>query len=1034
MSLLKYWPAREEIDRCVKSEAESVSDEVLLAVHQPFPLAYFMVGPDGKVMTDSRKEATEDALLKHLLGSAPEGSLVVPITGASGVGKSHLIRILDARLKNLAHSTRYLVIRIPKSASLRRVVELILEAKPLQGANYETIRVEFEKALTDIPLAQAVILFQAQLRIALDEFATTLRQQLVQEPTNELVRSRLHISKNLPQFLSDAATEKYFHAIFERIIHRSVEGVSKSNTEINPAEGQFKPTDFDLPDTVQIDQASLPVRNFYQTTLLTMGGRGKVIAAEVLNSIVDQATRQLYKLHESLGGKTLGEVIGDIRRLLFIEDAQKELVILVEDFAALVGIQDTLAKILIQHGQMDGTQTLATIRSVIAVTDGYLAGKDTLATRAGREWVVESRFESEEEVLRRTGLLVASYLNASRHGEVTLKKFFRKVHLNKNKGADAIEVPIFSDDTGEFGDALQAFGYIAGIPIFPFTESAIECLARSTLTEGNALFFNPRFIIKNVIRQVLLAGRDSFENEQFPPPEIAGRQLGSVVAGWLEHQGFSPEVTNRYRRLISIWGNNPSTQSDLGCIPNKVFEIFHLPSHKLEILVKPIDKLVKPISTLKTDDNDRNAKTVQDYRNALDRWVQDEIKLDQKIANKIRKALATLINQRIDWGAERSQKREFQSDWISIPNAAGELGIAAEAIVIAESNDDPTGRLRRDLVALLSFVDVYGASVDYDQADDDIAVVSNMIDRLMPKALALLRSLVKRQTQAAIFLLAANSRLLGLVEKGRTVGSISSFLFGEVTQVSELPDTAPVAFKEWRSLQRTAFQVRGKLRQLVTETSGCFQGDGDKLYGVDIVRLVDCYASEYSGDGLSDLTSISKELGDLLKSMRQTAVGVRLNQVINEAKITQSLIANELGSDFVKQEVISIVGQIALNLREAGSWPLVMTYSQYINICDSFRDSEIKNSINSLQLMESEPDDQHSNSLVRISKGARIPLEPLLVANQFIVCSIEVVRAARNHAKTLELQYGGISPSEKAAEMVSAFDQLATDIEALMKG
>jgi hypothetical protein len=97
MSLLNYWPTHEEIDRCIKSEAESVSDEVLLAVHQEFPLAYATVGPDGKVVPDSRQIASEDDLLRHLLGSAPEGSLVVPITGASGVGKSHLIRMLDAR-------------------------------------------------------------------------------------------------------------------------------------------------------------------------------------------------------------------------------------------------------------------------------------------------------------------------------------------------------------------------------------------------------------------------------------------------------------------------------------------------------------------------------------------------------------------------------------------------------------------------------------------------------------------------------------------------------------------------------------------------------------------------------------------------------------------------------------------------------------------------------------------------------------------------------------------------------------------------
>jgi len=126
------------------------------------------------------------------------------------VGKSHLIRILDARLRRLPNASNYLVIRIPKSASLRRVVELILEAEPLQDSSYDTIRAEFEKALSDVPLSQAVILFQAQLRIALGDYATTLHHQLLQSPTDESMKRRLHVARGLPLLLSDAATETYF--------------------------------------------------------------------------------------------------------------------------------------------------------------------------------------------------------------------------------------------------------------------------------------------------------------------------------------------------------------------------------------------------------------------------------------------------------------------------------------------------------------------------------------------------------------------------------------------------------------------------------------------------------------------------------------------------------------------------------------------------------------------------------------------------------------------------------------------------------
>lgn len=598
MSLLNYWPTYEEIDRCIKSEAEAVADEVLLAVHQEFPLAYATVGPDGKVVPDSRKVASEDDLMRHLLGSAPEGSLVVPITGASGVGKSHLIRMLDARLRRHPKASRYLIIRIPKSASLRRVVELILDAEPLQHPKYSSVRAEFDKALADVPLSQAVILFQAQLKIALGEYATKLRHQLQQSPTDENLKRRLHVALGLPSFLSDAATEDYFHKqVLPRIIHRSVEGLKDANAPIDPADSQFKSSDFDLPDEVEITSAAIPVQKFYKLTLNTQAGQGKAIAADVLNQVVDQATRQLYQLNESLGGKTLGDVIGDIRRLLLVEDPTKELIILVEDFAALVGIQDTLAKILIQHGETDGTKTHATIRSAIAVTDGYLAGRDTLATRAGREWIVESRFESEVEVLSRTKRLVAFYLNAARHGEDALKAFYRDAsnapsHSNKPKA-----VEIYSDGSGEHESLLEAFGTIKSVPLFPFTESAIECLARSTLATGNTLVFNPRFVIKNVIRDVLINGRDAYLAGQFPPPNISGKPPAYAVAQWLGEQKFSPDVRSRYERFVSVWGNQPTSLSDIARIPDAVFEAFKLATPQIEPEKQDIPKVSQPTLT-----------------------------------------------------------------------------------------------------------------------------------------------------------------------------------------------------------------------------------------------------------------------------------------------------------------------------------------------------------------------------------------------------------------------------------------------------
>lgn len=1035
MSLLSYWPAKEEVDRCIKSEAEAVSDEVLLAVHQQFPLAYLKVGPDGKVVSESRQVASEDDLLRHLLGSAPEGSLVVPITGASGVGKSHMIRILDARIRRLPNASRYLVIRIPKSASLRRVVELILAAEPLQGPKYNTIRAEFEKALADVPLETAVILFQAQLEIALRNYAVTLRQKLQQFPTDSGLQRQLLVASRLPQLMSDAATAEYFHEqVLPRVIHRSVEGLADRNESIDPVDSQFKAADFDFPDSVDITRSAITVRNFYQVNLCAFGGQGKTIAADVLNQVVDQATRQLYQLNESLGGKTLGEVIGDIRQLLLAEDSNKELVILVEDFAALVGIQDTLAKILIQHGETDGQKTHATIRSAIAVTDGYLAGRDTLATRAGREWVVESHFESEAEVLSRTKKLVASYLNAARHGEATLKAIYHKVQLGGSTGDQGWTVPIYSEGSGEHETVLDAFGRIQNVPIFPFTEDAIECLARSTLTTGNALDFNPRFVIKNVIRDVLLIGRDAYENNHFPPPGIRGKPLAADVAQWLASQSFSVDLKKRYERLISVWGNQPTTRGDIGRIPGPVFKEFGFDAPEVgtypapRVPGKPNDP---PLTPPPPPPDDGKAQQIQTFKAALERWVQDGTLLEQTNANAVRKSIATLMNQRIDWNAECCLKREVKPNQFSLPNAGGEKGLDADPIKVAGSTEDPEGRLRGDLLALLRYVEVYKGAADYEDADDDLARVSNLIDRLRPEVLNRSRSAVNKQTRSAINLLAINSRLLGLNEKGGTPSAVSSFLFGDIKPVSDLSDAAPQAFKEWRQLQHEAFKIRDSLIQLVLETSGCFQGTGKTAYGVDIVGLLTCYPDESDTADITDVLSLSQDLRQTLQLLRDSVVRVRLNQVIEAAKKLHAIIATELDADFDKQAVIDVIKAVAINLTEMGAWSesdIGFKSKAFFDVCESFRSSAVKESLTALTDVLADGAEGSVNSPKRISRIAQMPFDPLLAAQRFIIDARAVIQSAAKHALTLERQYEGISPTQKADELSEVFDSLGADL------
>lgn len=1022
MSLLNYWPSAEEINLCINHEAEGAHDAVLLAVHQPSPLSYRLISSDNEF------EASEDELFQHLMTKdLPSGVHVVPITGASGVGKSHMVRMLAARLQNMNEDSRYVVIRIPKSASLRRVVELILEKLP--GQEYARVKEEFAKALSEVNIDTAVISFQSQLDIALGELAKELQVQVKANPGNFVLKVQLGHAINLPKFIGDPVLVDYFRSkVFPRIVQRAIAGQSQTEQDVHIED--FHADDFQLPDDIDITKAASPTQAYYTRTLLIREGEGMRTAARLLNEskVVDQAIRRLFKLHESLGGMTLQEVILEIRRVLL--KRERELVILVEDFKALTGIQDTLLNVLIQEGVRDGVRELATMRSVIAVTDGYLAGKDTIATRAKREWIVKSHFKDEEEVLRRTKALVASYLNAARWGYRELVHHFEMNGAAHDSQGAWIGPYAGQDDISDVS-VLAAFGRDGEIPLFPYTEQAIEQLARAVLTRSNELVFTPRFIIDNILRAVLLPGRPAFERGQFPSPDINAPGTNAEVTQWLASLPVSNEVRERYRRVVAIWGNAPRTPTEIGYIPKEVFDAFKLDRPNIEFRNVPQSKpkidLIEPPPDLRTKPDDEN------LIEALERWVQKNERLPQAVANQIRLSVAAALNERIDWPAERCIKLPIISrQTISIPNALGEGNVSTNAIVVAEENTDPFGQLRAELAAVTRFYHLNGGKMHYAGADDDLVWIGNLADRLMPQALALVRTNIHQKLGMAVRLLSTNSRILGLVERGRTPASLAAFLFGVPLIPQRPPEGAPAEFGDWRTLQEQARQVRPELMQLVASYCGSFQGVGKTPYAMDMIRVADCLLPEGEAASLTVIDVISSELKQALVAMSEARVKLLVRKVLQGASILRTKVTTELGDNFDKQEVVDEIKALANQLKESGAWDaydIGINPVAFKNLCEEFRSGAIREALSMLVNSGEGEEGQSDGQLV--SRMGRFDVYPLIVASRFVEAARKVVRASEKRVKGLENQFQGVDPQVQASQIQTLFENLLHEMGAL---
>jgi len=1031
MNLLKYWPTKEEVDHCIKPEAEGAHDAVLLAVHQASPLSY-RIGANEKVAT------TEDELYAYFTTpDVPMGAHVVPITGASGVGKSHLVRMLAARLQSDESASRFLVIRIPKSASLRRVVELILA--PLPDAGYAKVKQEFKSAMAGVDIATATISFQAQLEIALDARRAELAQEAKANPSNSLLKKKLGHAQLLSKFMSDSVIVDHFRTnVFPRIVGRAVSG-DQAEDGAGSAE-DFKVADFDLPETIEIGKAAHQIQQYYRLQLRTSDNAGMRVAVDLLNDrVVDRAMRQLFQLHEAIGGMTLQDVILEIRRLLLADG--RELVILVEDFKALTGIQDTLLHVLIQEGVRDGKQELATMRSAIAVTDGYLAGQDTIATRAKREWIVESQLGSEQEVLQRTTRLVASYLNAARWGHEELVRRYQQGNRNWSSDRAWIEPFVDADAT----DALPEFGEVDGVFLFPFTEPAIERLARMALTRAGKLVFTPRFVIDHILRNILLIGREAYRANLFPPLSLLPPPPSAEVANWLSTRPVSSGQRDRYERLVTIWGNGPDTVAEIGRIPASVFQAFELaPPGIAAPPVTPPDPRTeagggeKGRETAFVDPKPPKPTApaadprVTELRTALESWVQNGVRIEQSLASQIRKSLEQAIVDRIDWNAERCVKFSLGSNRISIPHAFGESNLLADVIKIASDNRDASGRLRTELVALLRFYQLHKRQADYDEADDDLARIGNLVSRLLPQALALVRQILKTQLQQVIRILATNSRVLGVSDRGRSVNGVSALLFGPPGRREAPPDDAPPAFQEWRQLQQAASAVRGNLRDMLLERCGCFQGTGGKAYGVDIARILQAMRSDGDKIDLELLEPLDPTLRSALTQLREAPVNVRAKRVQTEAQRLQQALQAELGENFDKQQIADALKELAEGMQQSGTWStedVGTTGPAFKRMCEDFRTSALREALSTLQA-SAQLDDEKSESkgLTRI---AQLDVNPLIHAQRFVAAARKVTTVARRRADQILGTTQGLDVAAQADVILATFDSLLSDLDVL---
>lgn len=733
LQLHSYWPREENVTACILTEAESLADSQLLAVHEPMRLDCV------EFHTRKAKQVGEGALLEFLL----KHNRPLPLIGASGVGKSHLVRWIHAQLKRREDRAKYHIIRIPKNASLPRVLTTILEG--LEGEEYQRIREKVNgvgQLLIPENVAEHIAL---KLRQALNAaFAAAPEElqraqmgkvQLDESRKQQLRDIQQHAASTcLPALFFDSVMTQYFTApgaCLNNIALRFCQGAD--NDSIANLRYVMSAEDFTF-SGLNLRQVSPAVLPYLVNQQLLTSDEKKQAAARVVNEVIPQALGDTFGELFSFNRASFQELMRMIRSQLLAEG--RSLILLVEDLAATSAIEDVLIDCLLEEEEYEGKKVLCTLNSIIAVTEGHDSFKrhrNTLGTRARYEWVIQQQHATESDVAlkKRVVDFCGRYLNAARHGTDALENYHHQQDSQRYR-----DIPVWQDqevlESESAAPVLASFGCSSyGHPLFPFNSAAIgKLVERHCQDKEHGLVFVPRNILNAILREPLRHYRQSYLDGQFPPSGYEDIICGQELQQRVRLSGVSqPERVNS---LLAIWGGNSANL--VGLTPAMCAEFGLQQAAELlgDVPPPPPPPPPPPEEGGKDDQNppppppSGEPIVIQEWKAALEKWNQGNV-LDQTRARDIRKWLLEALIARIDWSTELIQTPLTASS----VKTQGRIHLPRVLV----------GNQSRPLLTLGDTPELYSASLamvrfnyyqnwDFDESEIDYAAFHNFVDRI----------------------------------------------------------------------------------------------------------------------------------------------------------------------------------------------------------------------------------------------------------------------------------------------------------------
>lgn len=774
----------ERVVSTIQTEAVVASSAVFLATHTPLQIQRAEI--DGRSFNNTGQVVNEKDVLKDFLGrKTATGTVLLPIVGESGSGKSHLVRWVR---ENLPASDKRKVIYLEKSkTSLRHVIESLLEG--IDDEEISKIRADVRSSTSSMDASALALRLINELMLAL---AGT---------TSAGLRGRqrqLAGAKGLALILQDPVLQDQM--LEEgKFVPRFAEHMLSDRGSDSERPPRFSVDDLPLSVASSMDGVAAPTRVMLR--LLLSKPEMRDAAVDLLNEYWEKSVQAT----SSLGG---GRVLDAMKKVREIYAQQgKEIVLLVEDFALIQGVQGDLLDAITETSQRDGRTVLAPMRTLMAITSGYFHDlPETVGTRieastGGHVYNLDLVLNDRDSI-EAIASFAGRYLNAARVGRKELEAHAGESVPNRCEGCS---VQTACHDA--FGKSTEGYG------LYPFNRPALRRTVHAVAPAEQPHAFVPRRVLSRALIPVLTEGYDSIQEGSFPDEQFRSRfksnrdaddlPLASRVREQIEDLDQADGA--RREKLLEFWADSPT---ELVNLEPGIAAAFSLPDLSIDSdRVKPVAQTPRatsvkpPVADPAVDGHSPLPRSLQKRLDLVESWSTGDAGLPTAEASSVRSVISRAAFYRQDWlhppvkplGVNDADKAGWtnKANTVSIEQAAAEALARGDSPVIFKRT--PANAEFFKSLILLSVESVVGVR------PQDVVRLSSTADRYA----RVLRERVTEQSQVGDDDLVA----------GLGVSLMGAALAGHAHPGMPLPQLYAAAFNPGQSWPRSDISSRTPLWQ-----------------------------------------------------------------------------------------------------------------------------------------------------------------------------------------------------------------------------